>query len=94
MHYIPKQDPMQNALEKSKKTTYFKLILPNTENDLKVAIWASGTLTQFLLHVGPAICVCKQMGLGMNFANNEKTVISAELEDRVCTGSQLQKEEE
>eukprot|EP00804_Cyclotella_cryptica_P003240 CCRYP_010480-RA/>CCRYP_010480-RA protein AED:0.47 eAED:0.47 QI:78/1/0.5/1/0/0/2/0/85 len=28
--YIPEQDPVQDALEKTKKTTYFKLTLPNT----------------------------------------------------------------
>ena len=42
MHYIPEQDPMQHALKKNKKTTYFKLNLPNTGNKLKV-IWAFGT---------------------------------------------------
>ncbi len=36
--YIPEQDPVQNALYKTKKTTYFKLTLPNTGNKLKVAI--------------------------------------------------------
>jgi hypothetical protein len=30
IRYIPEQDPVQNALEKTKKTTYFKLTLPNT----------------------------------------------------------------
>ena len=38
VHYITKQDPMQDALEKSKKTTYFKLTLLNTGNELKVEI--------------------------------------------------------
>ena len=33
-HYIPKQNPVQDALEKTKKTTYFKLTLPNTGNEL------------------------------------------------------------
>ena len=28
--YISKQDPMQGALKKRKKTIYFKLTLPNT----------------------------------------------------------------
>eukprot|EP00804_Cyclotella_cryptica_P006373 CCRYP_014258-RA/>CCRYP_014258-RA protein AED:0.36 eAED:0.36 QI:152/1/0.5/1/0/0/2/0/56 len=28
--YIPEQDPVQDALKKSKMTTYFKLTLPNT----------------------------------------------------------------
>eukprot|EP00804_Cyclotella_cryptica_P028380 CCRYP_016426-RA/>CCRYP_016426-RA protein AED:0.65 eAED:1.00 QI:0/-1/0/1/-1/1/1/0/79 len=49
------QDPVQDVLEKTKKTTYFKLTLPNTGNELKVAIWASGTPEQFLLHVRSAI---------------------------------------
>eukprot|EP00804_Cyclotella_cryptica_P000734 CCRYP_001007-RA/>CCRYP_001007-RA protein AED:0.46 eAED:0.46 QI:154/1/0.5/1/0/0/2/0/56 len=29
VRYIPEQDPVQDALKKSKKTTYFKLTLPN-----------------------------------------------------------------
>eukprot|EP00804_Cyclotella_cryptica_P022129 CCRYP_011603-RA/>CCRYP_011603-RA protein AED:0.70 eAED:1.00 QI:0/0/0/0.5/1/1/2/0/149 len=33
--YIPEQDPVQDALKKTKKTTYFKLTLPNTGNELK-----------------------------------------------------------
>ena len=63
IRYIPEQDPVQDALEKSKKTTYFKLTLPNTGTELKVAIWASGTPEQFLLHVRTAMHVCKQLGL-------------------------------
>eukprot|EP00804_Cyclotella_cryptica_P028378 CCRYP_016438-RA/>CCRYP_016438-RA protein AED:0.40 eAED:0.79 QI:0/0/0/1/1/1/5/0/356 len=43
-------DPVQDALAKDKKTTYFKLTLPNTGKELKVAVWASGTPEQFLLH--------------------------------------------
>eukprot|EP00804_Cyclotella_cryptica_P001718 CCRYP_009081-RA/>CCRYP_009081-RA protein AED:0.37 eAED:0.89 QI:0/0/0.2/1/1/1/5/139/417 len=50
IRYIPEQDPVQDALAKDKKTTYFKLTLPNTGNELKVAVWASGTPEQFLLH--------------------------------------------
>ena len=46
-----------------KKTTYFKLTLPNTGNDLKVAIWVSRTPDQFLLHVHTAMHICKQLGL-------------------------------
>eukprot|EP00804_Cyclotella_cryptica_P013262 CCRYP_007026-RA/>CCRYP_007026-RA protein AED:0.47 eAED:0.47 QI:176/1/0.5/1/0/0/2/0/56 len=30
IRYIPEQDPVQDALAKDKKTTYFKLTLPNT----------------------------------------------------------------
>ena len=69
IRYIPEQDPVQDALEKTKKTTYFKLTLPNTGNKLKVAIWASGTPEQFLLHVRTAMHVCKQLGLETKEAN-------------------------
>ena len=41
--YIPKKGPIQEALKKNKKTNYFKLMLPNTGSELKVALWASGT---------------------------------------------------
>ena len=61
--YIPEQDPVQDALDKTKKTKYFKLTLPNTGNELKVAIWTSGTPEQFLLHVRTAMHLCKQLGL-------------------------------
>ena len=57
--YIPEQDPVQDALENTKKTTYFKSTLPNTGNELKVAIGTSGTPEQFLLHVRTAMHVCK-----------------------------------
>ena len=36
--YIPEQDPVQDTLKKTKKTTYVKLTLPNTRNELKVEI--------------------------------------------------------
>ena len=80
IRYIPEQDPVQDALVKDKKTTYFKLTLPNTGNELKVAVWASGTPEQFLLHVRSAIHTCKQMGLDTKFAETEQTVIHSELE--------------
>ncbi len=64
--YILQKDPTHGALKKSKKTTYFKLTLPNMGNELKVAIWASRTPKQFLLHVHTAIHVCKQIGLDTN----------------------------
>ena len=57
MRYIPEKHPMQDALEKSKKTTFFKLTLLNMGNELKVAIWVSGTHKQFLLHVQTEIHV-------------------------------------
>ena len=59
---------------------YFKLTLPNTGNELKVAIWASGTPVQFLLHVRPVIHMCKHLGLDANFDNAEKAVTTVELE--------------
>jgi hypothetical protein len=38
IHYIPEKDPVQEALEKNKMTKYFKLTLPNTGSELKVAL--------------------------------------------------------
>ena len=63
IRYIPEQDPVQGTLEKNKKTTYFKVMLPNTGNKLKVMIWTKGTPKLFLLHVHTAMHVCKQIGL-------------------------------
>ena len=77
--YIPEQDPVQDALEKSKKTTYIKLTLPNTGNELKVAVWVSGTPEQFVLHIRSVIHAYKQMGLDAKFAETEQTVIHTEL---------------
>jgi hypothetical protein len=68
IRYISEQDPIQDALKKAKKTTYVKLTLPNTGNELKVAVWASGTPEQFVLHVCSVFHACKQMGLDANFA--------------------------
>ena len=48
IRYIPEKDPVQEALEKNKKSNYFKLTLPNTGSELKVALWASGTPEQFI----------------------------------------------
>ena len=70
---------MQDALEKSKKTTYFKLTLPNMGTELKVAVWASRTPKQFLLHVHSAIHMCKQMGLDTSFVEGERAVETAKL---------------
>ena len=69
IRYIPEQDPVQDALEKTKKTMYFKLTLPNTGNELMVSIWVSGTPEQFLLHVHTAFHICKQLGLETKEAN-------------------------
>ena len=74
IRYIPEQDPMQDALAKGKKTTYFKLTLPNMGNELKVAIWSSGTPEQFVLHVHSVIHAITQMWLDTNFAEAEKAV--------------------
>eukprot|EP00804_Cyclotella_cryptica_P029034 CCRYP_005230-RA/>CCRYP_005230-RA protein AED:0.27 eAED:0.62 QI:206/0/0/1/1/1/3/0/428 len=78
IRYIPEQDPVQDALAKDKKTTYFKLTLLNTGNELKVAVWASGTPEQFLLHLRSAIH--HQMGLDTDFASAEKAVETAKIE--------------
>ena len=43
IRYIPEKYPVQEALEKTKKTNYFKLVLPNTNSKLKVALWESRT---------------------------------------------------
>ena len=48
---------------------YFKLTFPHTRNELRVAIWASGTPEQFLLHVHTAMHVCKQIDLETTEAN-------------------------
>eukprot|EP00804_Cyclotella_cryptica_P019333 CCRYP_006197-RA/>CCRYP_006197-RA protein AED:0.33 eAED:0.81 QI:0/0/0/1/1/1/2/0/425 len=84
IRYIPEQDPVQDALTKDKKTTYFTLTLPNMGNELKVAVWASGTHEQFLLHVRSAIHVCKQMGLVTNFAQAERAVETAKLDAEIA----------
>ena len=76
---------MQNALKKSKKNTYFKLALPNTGNELKVVIWASGTPKQYLLHVCTTIHMCKQMGLDANFTDAKKAVTTAKLDAKLAT---------
>lgn len=67
--YIPEHGPMQDAFEKTEKTTYFKLSLLNTGNKLKVDIWASGNPEQFLLHVRTVVYIFKQLGLDTDFAN-------------------------
>jgi hypothetical protein len=51
IRYTPEKDPVQEALEKTKKTKYFKLMLTHTGSELKVVLWASGTPKQFILHV-------------------------------------------
>ena len=52
------------------------MTLPNTENEPKVAIWASGTPEQFFLHVQTAMHVCKLVRLDTIYAN-ATTVLEA-----------------
>jgi len=80
IRYIPKKDPVQEALEKTKKTIYFKSTLPNSSSKLKVALWASGTPEQFILHVGSAIHACKQMEHDIKYLNTEEAVAMANLD--------------
>ena len=80
IRYIPESDPVQEALEKKKKVTYFKLTLPSTKSEMSVAQWASGTPEQFLLHVRSAIHACKQMGLDTDFAAAKRAVDTAKIE--------------
>jgi hypothetical protein len=72
IRYIPEKDPVQEALERNKKTNYFKLTLPHTGSELKVALWAPGTLEQFVLHVRAAIYACKQMEHDVKFQKAEE----------------------
>jgi hypothetical protein len=79
IRYIPESDPIQEALEKKKKTTYFKLTLPSTGSEMSVAQWMSGTPKQFLLHIRAAIHACKQMELDVNFSRAQEAVSTEEL---------------
>ncbi len=80
IRYIPEKDSVQEALEKSKKINYFKLTLPNTGSKLKVALWASGTPEQFILHVRAAIHACRQMEHDVKCQNAEEAVETAVME--------------
>ena len=42
-HYIPQKDPIKDTFEKKVMTTYFKMTLPKTRNELSVVVWASGS---------------------------------------------------
>jgi hypothetical protein len=81
---------VQDALEKNKKTTYFKLTLPNTRNELKVAVWVSGTPEQFLRHIRSEIHTCKQMGLDTSFTEAERAVETAKLDAEIAKGEYTQ----
>ena len=55
-------------------------MLPNTGSKLKVALWASGTPEQFILHVHSVIHACKQMEHDIKFLNAEEAVVMAILD--------------
>jgi hypothetical protein len=74
IHYIPKQDPIRDALETKTKTTYFKLMLPVSCNGMRVAIWASSTLKNFLIHVHGMVLIIKHMSLDTQFQKAADTV--------------------
>jgi hypothetical protein len=78
--YIPTKDSVQEAPEKTKETNYFKLMVPNTGSELKVALWASGTPKQFVLHVRSAIHAYKLMEHDVTFSNAEEAVATAILD--------------
>jgi len=67
------------ALKKNKRTNSFKLTLPHTGSELKVALWVSGTPKQFILHVHSAIHTCKQMEHDVKFSRAEEAVATAML---------------
>jgi hypothetical protein len=80
IRYIPEKDPVQEALKMSKKTNYFKLMLPNMGSELKVALWASGTPEQFVLHVRSAIHALKQMEHDIKYLNAKEAVATSNLD--------------
>jgi hypothetical protein len=47
---------------------------------LKVALWASGTPNEFILHVRSAIHACKQMEHDVKFSTAEEAVTNAILD--------------
>jgi hypothetical protein len=77
IRYIPEKDPVQEALEKNKKTNYFKLMLPHMGSELKVTLWASGTPEQFKLHVRATIHACKQIEHDVKFSKAKEAVVNA-----------------
>ena len=61
IRFIPEKDPVREALEKNKKSNYFKLMRPHTGCEFKVTLRVSGTPKEFILHVHSVIHSCKQM---------------------------------
>ena len=78
--YIPEKDHVQEALKKTRKTNYFKLMLPNTGSKLKVTLWSSGIPKQVILHVRSVIQACKQMEHDVKFLNAKEAVATAILD--------------
>ena len=87
IRYIPKKDLVQEALEKSKKVNYFKLTLPHRGSEFKVALWASGTPEQFVLHVRFAIHACKQIKHDVKISKAKEAVANATLDLEICMRS-------
>eukprot|EP00804_Cyclotella_cryptica_P008289 CCRYP_016489-RA/>CCRYP_016489-RA protein AED:0.39 eAED:1.00 QI:0/0/0/1/1/1/2/0/392 len=79
IRYIPEQDSCRMPSRRT-KDHLFQADSPQYGSELKVAVWASGTPEQFLLHVRSAIHACKQMGLDTDFAAAEKAVETAKIE--------------
>jgi hypothetical protein len=78
IRYIPEKDPVQEAPEKTKMTNYLTLL--NTSSELKVALWASRTPEQFILHVRSAIHTCTKMEHDVKYLNAEEVVATANLD--------------
>ena len=55
-------------------------MLPHMGSKFKVALWASGTPEQFVLHVQSAIHACKQMEHDVNFSKAKEAVANATLD--------------
>ena len=83
IRYIPEKDPVQEAIEKNIKTNYFKLMPQNTGGKLKVALLASGTPEQYILHVHSVIHACKQMEHDVKVPNAKEAVATATLNSDV-----------
>lgn len=89
MRYIPEQDPMQEALEKNKKTTYFKLTLPNMGMSSRWQYGHPGLPAVFTAwHL--VIRACKQMGLDTSFAKATTTLESATIDVELTKGEYVQ----
>ena len=78
IHYIPKKDPVQDALKKNKKTNYVKLTLPNMGKN-RVTLWVPRTPKQFKLHAHSTIHACKQMEHDVKFSRDKEAAATAML---------------